>query len=153
MHIFTILSTLPLTLALALVPRQDSYPTANNTCFSPTQGTCIGRQIPAASAYGAIIKACAQVPSCMPGGSKVDAVKGRVAGYTATIDLGTQCGGVSVQEWEGNNGYVAYEFIFGISLKVYRRRSGRAFCRTLRLNTAVMLPFYHLFSLSVSLTR
>jgi hypothetical protein len=153
MHIFTILATLPLTLALALIPRQDSYPTANNTCFSPTQGTCIGRQIPAASAYGAIIKACAQVPSCTPGGPKVDAVKGRVAGYTATIDLGTQCGGVSVQEWEGNNGYVAYEFIFRISITVYLRHSGRAFRRTLRLNTAVVLPFHLFCSPSVSLTR
>ncbi|KAF2715107.1 hypothetical protein K504DRAFT_529328 [Pleomassaria siparia CBS 279.74] len=102
LHLAALVMLLLPIVALSVPPRL--YPrTGNNTntCFSPIGERCLGRQISPSLAATAIQKACAQIPTCVPGQDNYAAVNGKIPGYTATLDLGIQCAGVT--HWSEEN--------------------------------------------------
>ncbi|KAH7117816.1 hypothetical protein B0J11DRAFT_571019 [Dendryphion nanum] len=106
----TLLLSLLFTTALAIpntlfprLPAEDdtTTPQPRNTCFDNNRGKCVGHYAKRNLAYAAIVKACRQIDCNEQGPSTENPVHGRVSGFTATLKLGPQCGGVTEWDTEG----------------------------------------------------
>ncbi|CAI6337289.1 unnamed protein product [Periconia digitata] len=87
-------------LATAGVALASPLEVRTNTCFDGRAPICLGATNPSigtvnkAQAITTIQQACAKQPTCVPG-TTYNPVTGKMPGYTATLIMGNQCGGVT----------------------------------------------------------
>lgn len=113
-----IISAFLFLVAAALASPRELSILSDNTCFGTKPVNCLGHQADRDKALTAINKACSRIKTCTTGSGATpnSTVKGRVPGFTATLSVGKQCGGV--EHWNVDNCAALFEQIIDEKCKI-----------------------------------